>query len=97
MLDYLALHPVPRAWTHIAQQHPNQPWGVILRGADGVVSEPNRPLDVWLPKTTSQQVCTYPRSVDAKIEVAPTNVSVVYALYFNDFYQNTRCCDIERI
>lgn len=74
VLDYLALHPVPRAWTHIAQQHPDQPWGVILRGADGVVSEPNRPLDVWLPKTTSQQVCTYPHSVDAKIEVAPMNM-----------------------
>ena len=81
--DYLAFDPIPRAWTHIAQQHPKKAWGMVLRFIDGRVSEQNRPSQVWLPRPSSQHGCLYPLvSTDAKIETAPKNVR--YWSYYDD-------------
>jgi hypothetical protein len=71
-LDYLAYDPIPRAWTHIAQQSPREPWMMASRGYHKGIPDQD-----WLPSVNAQKVCFYPRQMsEAKIKTIPKNVSL---------------------
>ena len=69
--DYLIYTPIPRAWTHIGQQHQKKAWIVGWRGREGV------PDLIWLPSFEGHAVCFYPEDRDhAVIEPAADNVCI---------------------